>query len=76
MYAGFAGAKTGHCAMALCWALVVPVGIRRFWWIGLLAALGRRDLNAKLAVGRKNAVEAREVNSRLGYQRGQFGNEV
>ena len=52
--------------MALCKALVVPVGIRRFW-VELLAALGRCDLTPMLAIGRKNAVETREVDSRLGH---------
>lgn len=62
--------------MALCWALLVPFGIWRFGWIRPLAALGRRHLNPMLAIGRKDAMETREVDPRLAYQCGQFGNEV
>ena len=65
-----------HGTMALCGALATPVGIEGFRFVGLLATLGRRHLNPMLAIGRKDAMEAREVNSRLGYQRGQLGHEV
>ena len=66
----------GHGSMALCRTLVVPVRIGRFWWIGLLAALGRRDLNTVFAVRCKDPVESGEVDSWLGYQRCQLGYEI
>ena len=72
----FEALHPGHSAVPLCWTLVVPVRIGRFWWIGLLAALGRRDLNTVFAVRCKDPVESGEVDSWLGYQRGQFGNEI
>lgn len=69
MYAGFAGAKTGlgHSTMSLCGTLVLPIGIGWFS-VGLLAALGRCDLNPVFAVGRENTMEPREVDARLGHQ--------
>ena len=46
----FKSLHPGHGTMPVCWALVVPVGIGRFW-IGLLAAFGRCDLNAVFTIG-------------------------
>ena len=66
----------GHSAMPLCRTLVVPVDIGRFWWIGLFAAFGRCDLNPVFAVRREYAMKPCQINSRLGYQRSQFGHEV
>lgn len=71
----FEALHPGHGAMPVYWALVVPVHIGRFW-IRFLATFGRCDLNAKLAVGRKNAVKAREVDPWLGHQSSQLGNEI
>ena len=53
MNAGFAGAKTGpsHGTMSLCGALVTPVSIEAFRFIGLLAPLGWRHINSVLAIG-------------------------
>ena len=71
----FQSLHPGHGTMSLCGTLVLPIGIG--WLsVGLLATLGRRHLNAVFAVGREDAVETCEVDSWLGYQRGQFGNEV
>ncbi|CSP78870.1 Uncharacterised protein [Shigella sonnei] len=62
--------------MALCRTLVTPVSIETFRFVGLLAPLGGCYLNSVFAVRCKDAVEACEVDSRLRYQRSEFGDEV
>ena len=59
--------------MALCRTLVTPVSIETFRFVGLL---GGCYLNSVFAVRCKDAVEACEVDSRLRYQRSEFGDEV
>ncbi|OES47442.1 hypothetical protein A7R77_33065 [Pseudomonas aeruginosa] len=66
----------GHGAVALCRTLVTPVSIETFRFVGLLAPLGGCYLNSVFAVRCKDAVEACEVDSRLRYQRSEFGDEV
>lgn len=66
----------GHGAMALCGALVTPVGIAAFRFVGLLAPLGGCYLSPVFAVGREDAIETCEVDSWLGYQRGQLRHEI
>ncbi len=70
MYAGFAGAKTGHCAMALCGVFVAPVGIGRFRFVGPFTPFGWRHLNSVFAIRCEYSVKSSEVDSWLGYQRG------
>ena len=66
MYAGFAGAKTGHAAMALLRCLFQPVFHFHFWPRLSFTTLGRCDLNSVLAVRRKYAMKPGEVNSWFG----------
>ena len=74
MYAGFAGAKTGHGGPAFDrrW------GIRRIRRTGLLAlaAFGRRHLRTMRTVGGKHAVKSSQINPRLRHQRDESRNEV
>ena len=65
-----------HGAVPLCGTLVTPVSIATFRFVGPLAPLSRRHLHAVFTVWREDAMETCEVDSWLGYQRGQFGNEV
>ena len=64
-----------HSAVSLCRTLVLPVGIG--WFSNeLLTALGRRHLNPSLTFGRKDSMEPREGDVRLGYQRSKFVHEL
>ena len=74
MYAGFAGAKTGHGRPAFAGRGV----FRRMQRVGLvaLAVLGRRHLRTMRAVGGENAVEAGQVDPGLGHQGDKPGDEI
>mgnify|MGYP006085396661 CR=1 FL=1 len=50
------------------------IGYFRFVW--LLAALSRRNLSTVLAVGRKDSVEAGEIDAWFRHQSCQLGNEI
>ena len=68
MYAGFAGAKTGHGRMALNWHLLL-LAIRCF----VLAAFSpfcRRHQRTVFTVRGKYTVKACQVDSRLRHQGG------
>jgi hypothetical protein len=74
MYAGFAGAKTGHrgAAFGRCRLFRLP---RR----GMLASpapLRRCHPGAEFAVRRKDAVETGQIDSRFGHQGRQPGDDV
>ena len=66
----------GHPVMALCGIFVTPVSIEIFQFVGPLAPLSRCHLNTVFTIWREDAMETCEVNSWLGYQSSQFGNEV
>ena len=73
MYAGFAGAKTGHRHMSLrgCFLILIRC---QFW--AALAPLGRRHPHPVLTVRRKHTMESGQVDSGSGYQGCQFGDEI
>ena len=74
MYAGFAGAKTGHGGPAFggCWVF------RRRRRAGLVALtpFGRRHPRTMRAVGGEHTMESSQVGPGLGHQGDQPGNEV
>jgi len=74
MYAGFAGAKTGHGRMTLNGHLLL-LAIRCF---GLVAfsPLCRCHQRTVFAVRGKHTVKARQIDSGLRHQGGQFGDEI
>ncbi len=69
IYAGFAGAKTGHCLMALFRRSIDNC-------LRFLTPFARRQLSAVFAVGRKDTVVASKIASRFGNQCGELGHEV
>jgi len=74
MYAGFAGAKTGHGRMTLNWHLLL-LAILCFGLVAFSPFCWRHQRSV-LAVRRKHAMKARQVDSGLRHQRGQFGYEI
>ncbi len=71
MYAGFAGAKTGHGRTAFFWGFVLP---NRF--SSAFAPPGRSHQNPVLAVWSEYTMKSCEIDLRLWYQRGQLCDEV
>lgn len=67
----FESLHLGHGSLALCGALVTPVGIGHFGRVWLPATLGRCHLPTVLTIGRKDFVEVGEINARFGHQSGQ-----
>jgi hypothetical protein len=74
MYTGFAGAKTGHGRMTLNWHLLL-LAILCFGLVAFSPFCWRHQRSV-LAVRRKHAMKARQVDSGLRHQRGQFGYEI
>ena len=74
MYAGFAGAKTGHRRMTLNRGLLV-LDIRCFG-PATLAPLCRCHQRTEFAVRGEYTMKTCQIDSRLGPQCGQFGNEI
>ena len=74
MYAGFAGAKTGHGRMTLNRGFLV-LAIRSFG-LAAFAPICRRHPCSVLAVGCEYAVKPNQIDSRLGDQGSQLGDEV
>jgi hypothetical protein len=65
MYAGFAGAKTGHRHMALCGCFLILI---RYRFPAALAPPGRGHPHPVFAVWRKHTIQSDQVDSGLGYQ--------
>jgi hypothetical protein len=74
MYAGFAGAKTGHGHITLNWRFLVPPF--RQPGFATLAPLRRRHQRTVLAVRGEYAVKTCQIDSGFGHQGGQLGNEI
>ncbi len=71
MYAGFAGAKTGHGRPALIWRLALPTD-----FLLSFAPPCWCDLDPVFAVRCEYAVEAREIDPRFRHQRGQLRDKI
>jgi len=76
MYAGFAGAKTGHGRLSFCWCFVLPNSFS-----SAFAPPGRSHQNPVLAVWMMRhpdeyTVKSCEIDLRFRHQRGQFCNEI
>ena len=65
MYTGFAGAKTGHCHMALCGCFLFLI---RCHVPAALAPPGRGHPHPVFAVRSKDTMVSGQVDSGLGYQ--------
>ena len=74
MYAGFAGAKTGHGRMTLNWHLLL-LAIRCFGLVAFSPFCWRHQRSV-LAVRRKHAMKACQVDSGLRHQGGQRGKNM
>ena len=72
----FESLHPGHRSLALCGALVTPAGIGDCRFVWPVATLSRRHLNRVLAVGRKDCVEAGEIDAQFRHQSCQPGNEI
>ena len=70
MYAGLAGAKTGHRRMTM------NRGDIRCFGPATLAPLCRCHQRTEFAVRGEYTEKTCQIDSRLGYQCGQFGNEI
>jgi hypothetical protein len=68
MYAGFAGAKTGHRGASFGRRLVLRL-VGRFE-LAAFTSLGGRHPHTMFTVGRKHAMKAGEIDSWLWYQCG------
>jgi len=72
MYAGFAGAKTGHGGVALGRGSVLCL----VGGLAALAAPGRCNQRSMFAVGCEHTVETREVDTGPGHQGSETGDEI
>ncbi len=70
MYAGFAGAKTGHGHMALCGCFLFLI---RCHFAAAFAPPGRGHPHSVFAVRRKDTVESGQIDSGFGHQGSQCG---
>jgi hypothetical protein len=74
MYAGFAGAKTGHGRMTLNRRFLVPPLHQPGF--ATLASLHRCHQRTVFAVRSEYTVETCQIESGFGHQGGQLGNEI
>jgi len=74
MYAGFAGAKTGHGHRTLN-GYLLPLAIRCFGLVAFSPFCWRHQRSV-LAVRRKHTVKTCQIDSGQGHKRCQFGDEI
>ncbi len=75
MYAGFAGAKTGHGSMPLFSSLFQP-RVRSCVLLRSFPPLSRGYLNSVLAIGGEHTMKPRQVNAGFGHQGRQLCDEI